>query len=1110
IAIDGFNGASGTVVLNAAFTGSGGGNTPPSFVRQPASVRVQQGETVRLSAEVSGTPAPALQWTFNGAPLANGGRVSGAQSAELVITSAEAGDGGNYALGATNAAGTATSLTAVVTVDVALVRPPNDDFASRLALVGASVQTSGTNTGATAESGEPAHSSGPARRSVWWTWTAPETGAVSIDTFGSAFDTALAIYRGATLAGLAAVASNDDASGSRQSRASFTAEAGVQYAIAVDSAGADSGSITLRLLQGAAGGNPPTITRQPVNTPVLEGFGATLTVAASGGAPLAYQWWKDGTPIEGATSPTFSIDRSQLADAGSYFAVVTNPDGSVNSNTVTVTVAATGRPPNDDFASAAPVSFGGEVAVARLAGATRETGERSHGSDGSRGGTMWWRWSPFQSGQATISTEGSITETVDTLDTVLAVYTGSSLEALTLVAENDDIDFNNGDFNSELTFFATAGTTYFIAVGGYDVDDTGIIILGLPPAASNGTASAPLVLLHPLTVTLSVGRTATYVVGSAGAPNPAIRWQRSIDGGANWTDLDNGGNITGVSGLILEVTNVQEVQNGELYRARLSNSAGTVTSNPAMLTVLPRPANDDFGAAFTIPAGTGTATGNNVGATAETNEPEHAGFGQASVWWTWQANVSGPAAIDTVDSDYDTVLAVYTGTSVGGLTEIVSNDDFGDALQSRVEFTATAGTTYRIAVSGYQGDYGSIGLSVPNDLAPSLSLQPPGNTRVTNGGTVTISAGATGSPAPAFQWQRSTNGGATWANLVNDANFSGADTQILSINGAPNAFNGHLFRVVAANSLGTVTSSPTTLAVSDPSIQLLNLSTRAVSLGGDSVIIPGFVIGGTGAKRVLIRAVGPKLADLGVGDTVPDPVLSVFKHGETQALAVNDDWITQEAGRIPPATVGTQVGAFALTPSDDVGPTNDAVSAAIVLDLPAGAYSTVARDKLDRTGIGIVEVYDADDPDAGGARLVNVSNRGFVGAGPQVMIPGFVVHGSGARRYLIRAVGPKLADFGLAPGTLLANPQLSVVNGTGATIATNDDWVVQTGGTAADVQAISTQVGAFALGPAGDLPSDDQKSASLIVWLEPGNYTVLVSGANGGTGVAIAEVYEVP
>ncbi len=1113
IAVDGFRGASGNVVLNATFTGAGGGNTPPAFARQPASIRVQQGETIRLSAEVSGTPAPALQWTFNGAPLANGGRISGAQSAELVITSARAGDGGDYALAATNAGGTATSLTAVVTVDVALVRPPNDDFANRLALVGASAQTSGANTGATAQNGEPNHSSGAARRSVWWTWTAPQTGPVSIDTFGSAFDTVLAIYRGADIGALTGVASNDDASGSRQSRATFTAEAGVQYAIAVDSAGADSGSISLRLLQGATGGEAPTITRQPVNTPVLEGFGATLTVGAAGDAPLSYQWWKDGSPIEGATRSTLSIDRGQLADAGGYFVIVSNPNGSVASNTATVTVSATGRPPNDDFANAAPISAGGEVVVARLTGATREAGERSHGTASSRGGTMWWRWSPSQSGQATISTEGSITETGYLLDTVLAVYTGSSLNALTLVAENDDIDYGNDDYNSELTFSATAGATYFIAIGGYDVDDTGIVILVVPPAATPATASAPVVLLHPLTLSLAVGETATYIVGLGGAPNPAIQWQRSTNGGASWTDLANGGNISGVTSLILEIAHAQESQDGELYRARLSNTAGTITSNPAMLAVLPRPANDDFGAAFAIASGTGVVTGDNIGATVESNEPPHAGFGEASVWWRWQAAFSGPAVIDTVGSDYDTILAVYTGASVGALAEIASNDDFGDALQSRVEFTATAGTTYHIAVSGYLGSYGSITLSAPNDLPPALSAQPPASTRVTQGGTVTIAAGATGSPAPSFQWQRSTNGGATWTALVNDASFSGVDTQILSITGATIAFNGHLFRVVATNSVGAIASTPSTLAVSNPLAQLLNLSTRAVSLGGDSVIIPGFVIGGSGTKRVLIRAVGPKLADLGVTGTMPDPVLAIFRQGEAEALAVNDDWITQEPGRIPPATIGAQVGAFPLTPSEAVGPTNDILSAAVVLDLPAGGYSTIARDKLDRTGIGIVEVYDVDDANTGGPRLVNVSNRGFVGVGAQLMIPGFVVEGTGARRYLIRAVGPKLADFGLAAGSLLADPQVRVMTTGGVEVAANDDWIVQTsgsGGTAADVQAISAQIGAFPLGPTGPQPTDDQKSAALVVWLEPGPYTVHVAGADDGVGIAIAEVYEVP
>jgi hypothetical protein len=319
--------------------------------------------------------------------------------------------------------------------------------------------------------------------------------------------------------------------------------------------------------------------------------------------------------------------------------------------------------------------------------------------------------------------------------------------------------------------------------------------------------------------------------------------------------------------------------------------------------------------------------------------------------------------------------------------------------------------------------------------------------------------------------------------------------------------------VVVSNPVGSVTSNAATLSVTDPVVQLVNLSTRAVSLGGDRVIIPGFVIANTGTKRVLVRAVGPKLVDFGIpADLVlPDPVLSVFRQGETTPLATNDNWTVQEPGRPDPGPIGDQVGAFPLTPFENA-PTNDTLSAALVLDLPAGAYSTVARDTLDRVGVGIVEVYDVDDPNTGGPRLVNVSNRGVVGSGPQVMIPGFVVEGTGARRYLIRAVGPKLADFGLPADSLLADPRLTVMQGDVA-VAANDDWVVQTGassGTSSDVQAIAEQIGAFGLGADGDFPTDDQKSAALVVWLEPGSYTVVVSGGAGGTGVAIAEVYEVP
>jgi hypothetical protein len=317
------------------------------------------------------------------------------------------------------------------------------------------------------------------------------------------------------------------------------------------------------------------------------------------------------------------------------------------------------------------------------------------------------------------------------------------------------------------------------------------------------------------------------------------------------------------------------------------------------------------------------------------------------------------------------------------------------------------------------------------------------------------------------------------------------------------------YPVVATVSDPNYSGSATGTLLIEAASRLTNLSTRAVSLGGDRVIIPGFVIQGTGTKRVLVRAVGPKLQDFGVAEFLPDPVLSVYRDTTGSPLvASNDNWTVQEPGRPDPGAVGDQVGAFSLTADEDF-PTNDTLSAAIVLDLEAGSYSTVAGDVLDRTGVGIVEVYDVNEDAGGSSRLINLSNRGFVGQGLQAMIPGFVVEGDAPRRYLIRAVGPKLADFGLPSDSLLANPRLRVMRGE-TEVANNDDWVTQTGGTTpAEVEAITASVGAFSLSAGDGLPTNDEMSASLVVTLEPGVYTVVVSGASGGTGIAIAEVYEV-
>jgi hypothetical protein len=136
-----------------------------------------------------------------------------------------------------------------------------------------------------------------------------------------------------------------------------------------------------------------------------------------------------------------------------------------------------------------------------------------------------------------------------------------------------------------------------------------------------------------------------------------------------------------------------------------------------------RPANDSFASATIISGLSATVTGTNAGASKETGEPNHAGKpGGKSVWWSWTALSSGSAQIDTVGSNFDTTLGVYTGNSVSTLTLIAGNDDNSGNFTSKVTFNAVGGTTYRIAVDGYGGCSGNITLNVrlvPSNSAPT-------------------------------------------------------------------------------------------------------------------------------------------------------------------------------------------------------------------------------------------------------------------------------------------------------------------------------------------------------------------------------------------------------
>ncbi len=262
--------------------------------------------------------------------------------------------------------------------------------------------------------------------------------------------------------------------------------------------------------------------------------------------------------------------------------------------------------------------------------------------------------------------------------------------------------------------------------------------------------------------------------------------------------------------------------------------------------------------------------------------------------------------------------------------------------------------------------------------------------------------------------------------------------------------------------------------------RLVNLATRAAVGGAAGTPIAGFAVGGTGAKRLLLRAVGPGLAAFGVSGALADPALSVVAGSAT--VAANDNWVTADA------TTMTAAGAFALTAGSR--------DAALVTTLGPGTYSTVIGAN-GGAGTALLEVYDTDTGTPA-SRLVNASTRAFVGTGSEVLIPGFVVSGTGTVRLLIRAVGPTLASFGVAGA--LADPQLTLYSGATA-VATNDNWA--TAANAEAVAAAATTAGAFAL-------ANGSRDAALLVDLPAGAYTANVSGAGGTTGTALFELYLAP
>lgn len=238
-------------------------------------------------------------------------------------------------------------------------------------------------------------------------------------------------------------------------------------------------------------------------------------------------------------------------------------------------------------------------------------------------------------------------------------------------------------------------------------------------------------------------------------------------------------------------------------------------------------------------------------------------------------------------------------------------------------------------------------------------------------------------------------------------------------------------------------------------------------------MIAGFIITGNASKAVVIRGIGPSLLAFGLSDALLDPVLDLRGSNGSLILS-NDNWKD---------TQRSQIEGTPLQPGDDR-------ESVVVATLPPGAYTSALTGKNNTTGVGLVEVYDVD-PGAD-SQLANLSTRGFVQGGNNVLIAGFILGtNTGNGRIAIRGLGPSLSQFGINP--VLADPTLELHDNNGATLITNDDW-----------ESDPVSAGNLIL---FNLAPGNPKESGIFTSLPPGTFTAILAGKNGGIGIGTVEVY---
>ena len=662
----------------------------------------------------------------------------------------------------------------------------------------------------------------------------------------------------------------------------------------------------------------------------------------------------------------------------------------------------------------------------------------------------------------------------------------------------------------------------------------GSFLLSGPYTSANQSVSPSLIHINsfggvpivgsPPVANATVGQGFTYNVVASGQPTSYSA-----------TGLPPGFTIDSATGIISGSGLSQFVGS---YHVTLTATNGEGTSSVRTLQFYIRPlptppappANDNFANAQVISGIGGTLQGANVNGTAtatkEIGEPNHAGnVGGTSVWYAWTAPLTRTFFFDTHGSSFDTLLAIYTGSSVGFLSEVVSNDNDPNAADSssRVQFDAIKGTTYLIAVDGANAATGNIQLNwgipltapsnaiitspleangvvgqrfvyqiVANNIPFSYTARnlPAGLTIDETTGVISGIPTTSGiSSVPITANGASSQGSATLSLIIDPAPSAGPTfTSATSATGRTRQF--FAFQLLASGLTPAARASasglPAGLAIDDVSGLISGTPTQDGSFEVFVAVIDG---GNTAFETLeLTFTSDPAIPVIISPSTAPLTPGQPFSYSiaAPATTASNDPTIFSIIGTLPPglgfdATTGTISGTPTVRRirSGKLTPLFKALS-----DTPVvGAVQLVASNSQGTATKPLNFVQPSPNP------LVNISTRMRVETGDNVMIGGFIISGMEPKKVVLRAIGASLANFNV-PGAL-ANPTIDLFDSNGR-IATDDNW--------ADSQKAELLAAGFA-------PSNDFEAAIVAV-LNPGAYTAIVRGFSGSIGIGLVEVFD--